>query len=226
MILFEHVSKAFGDVRVLHDVDLRVDDGQIVGIAGPSGVGKTTVLKLIAGVLMPDGGRVTVDGGPVGYVFQEPRLLPWRTALDNVAVPLRAKGMGKGDAQRLAGHWLARVGLEGSEHLYPAELSGGMAQRVSIARALSIEPGILLLDEPFSAMDLARKGSVVDILREMIRERPMTVVQVTHDLLEAIQLADRIVYLSRDQPVREQDLSDRKAVAMEWLSETLRGLEG
>ena len=218
MIVFEHVSKRFDSLVVLEDFDLRIGQGEIVGIVGPSGVGKTTILKLMTGIVSPDEGRVTVTEGTLAYVFQEPRLLPWRTALDNVAVALRAKGVGKTEARAQASRWLERVGLKGFEHYHPEELSGGMAQRVSIARAFATEPRILLLDEPFSNMDAALKGSVMSILQDMIKEGGITVVLVTHDLTEALQLADRIVELTPDHRLRELDLSDRVALAQEWMS--------
>ncbi len=161
----------------------------------------------------------------VGYVFQEPRLLPWRTALDNVAAPLRAQGLDKKAARAAAAGWLERVELAGFESYHPAELSGGMAQRVSIARAFAAEPGILLMDEPFSNMDATLKGSLIAILQEIIRERETTVVYVTHELTEALKLADRIVELTPARRLRELDLSDRGAVARKWLATTLGGLE-
>jgi ABC-type nitrate/sulfonate/bicarbonate transport system ATPase subunit len=224
VIVFEHVGKTFDSLRVIDDLSLSIEDGQIVGIVGPSGVGKTTILKLITGIVRPDEGTVSAGAGKVGYVFQEPRLLPWRTARDNVAVALRARGMDKADAQDAATRWLHRVGLVGFEDYHPAELSGGMAQRVSIARAFAVEPSILLLDEPFSNMDSALKSSLMDVLREMIKERAITVVYVTHDLTEALQLADRIVEITSDRRLRELDLSDRRAAAMDWLSTSLGGL--
>ena len=135
-------------------LSLHIAANQIVGVVGPSGSGKTTILKLITGIVLPDAGTVTVADGAVGYVFQEPRLLPWRTALDNVAAPSAGAGHERRPrrARRPPG-WLERVGLEGFEHYHPAELSGGMAQRVSIARAFAVEPRILLMDEPFSNVD-------------------------------------------------------------------------
>lgn len=224
MIALDHVSKSFDSLRVVHDLDLTIQGGQIVGIVGPSGVGKTTILKLIAGIVEPDAGSVKITGeGTVGYVFQEPRLLPWRTAVDNVAVTLRALGRDKAEARAEAASWLERVGLKGFEHYHPAELSGGMAQRVSIARAFAVDPRILLLDEPFGNMDAALRQSLIDVLRGMIAERHITVVLVTHELTEALQLADRIVEITTEKRLRELDLSDRKAVAMEWLSASKLG---
>lgn len=221
MIVFEHVGKTFDSLRVIDDLSLSIKDGQIVGIVGPSGVGKTTILKLITGIVQPDEGTVSVTAGNVGYVFQEPRLLPWRTARDNVAMALRAHGMAKAQAQDAATLWLCRVGLTGFEEYHPAELSGGMAQRVSIARAFAVDPSILLLDEPFSNMDAALKASLMEVLQDMIKGREITVVYVTHDLTEALQLADRIVEITPDHRLRELDLSDRRAAAMDWLSTSL-----
>ncbi len=225
MIVFEKVSKAFDTLEVLHDVSLHIASNQIVGVVGPSGSGKTTILKLITGLVPPDEGKVTIVEGAVGYVFQEPRLLPWRTSLDNVAAPLRAQGKSRAEARAAAAGWLKRVGLGDFERYHPAELSGGMAQRVSIARAFAVDPRILLMDEPFSGVDAALKSSLMDILESIIKERQTTVVYVTHELTEALRLADRIVELTPEHSVREVDLSDRGAVAREWLAKTLGELE-
>jgi NitT/TauT family transport system ATP-binding protein len=216
VITFDHVSKAFDSLEVLRDLSLHIAAGQIAGVVGTSGSGKTTILKLITGILRPDKGTVTVAEGAMGYVFQEPRLLPWRTALDNVAAPLQAQGKTKAEAREVAAHWLGRVDLSGFERYHPAELSGGMAQRVSIARAFAVEPRILLMDEPFSNVDAALKGSLMDILESIIKERKPTVVYVTHEMTEALRLANRIVELTPDRGLRELDLSDRGAVAREW----------
>jgi len=218
MISFEHVSKSFDSLKVLNDVSFDLLTGEILGVVGPSGVGKTTVLKLITGIVTPDQGSVKVADGVVGYVFQEPRLLPWRTALDNVAVVLRAQGMDKPAARAKAGEWLERVGLFGFGHYHPAELSGGMAQRVAVARALAVEPAVLLMDEPFGSIDIDLKSSLILMLRDLLAERRTTTVYVTHDLTEALQLADRIAELRPGGLVREVDLSDREAVARGWLA--------
>jgi ABC-type nitrate/sulfonate/bicarbonate transport system ATPase subunit len=226
MITFEHVSKSFDSLVLFHDLSLHIAANQIVAVVGPSGSGKTTLLKMVTGIVQPDEGVITVVEGAVGYVFQEPRLLPWRTALDNVAAGLRAQGTDKGVARERARAWLERVGLKGFEHYHPAELSGGMAQRVSIARAFAVEPRILLLDEPFSNVDQALKGSLMDILQSIIKERKTTVMYVTHDLTEALRLADRIVEITSEGRLREVDLGDRTAVAREWLAEAMRDIGG
>jgi NitT/TauT family transport system ATP-binding protein len=226
MITFKNVSKAFDSLKIFHDLSLHVAANQIVAVVGPSGSGKTTLLKMVTGIVRPDEGTVTVAEGAVGYVFQEPRLLPWRTALDNVAAGLRAQGTNKDDARTRAATWLERVGLGGFEHYHPAELSGGMAQRVSIARAFAVEPRILLLDEPFSNVDQTLKGSLMEILQSIMRERQTTAMYVSHDLTEALRLADRIVEITPEHQLRELDLSDRAAVARKWLDASLGDLAG
>ena len=221
MITFERVRKTFDSLDVLDGVDLHIAENQIVAVVGPSGVGKTTMLELITGLIAPDSGRVEVADVRIGYVFQEPRLLPWRTAVDNIAVVLRAQGEEREEARRAALSWMERVGLQGFEDYHPAELSGGMAQRVAVARAFAAEPRILLMDEPFSNMDLELKTSLLGILEAIIRERKTTVVYVTHELTEALRIADRIVELTPERRLRELDLRDRKQVALDWLSGTL-----
>ena len=226
MITFRHVSKSFGELSVLCDLSFHVAPGEIMAVVGPSGSGKTTILKLITGILAPDEGEIVVGEGPVGYVFQEPRLLPWRNALDNVAVALRAQGVDKAEARSTAARWLERVGLKGFERYRPAELSGGMAQRVAIARALAIRPAILLMDEPLGNVDVALRVSLLDLLQDVLQERRTTAVYVTHELTEALRLADRVVEITPDRSLRELDLSDRMAVARDWVARTLGDLRG
>jgi NitT/TauT family transport system ATP-binding protein len=218
VITFENVSKSFDSLKIFHALSLHIAANEIVAVVGPSGSGKTTLLKMVTGIVQPDEGSISIADGAVGYVFQEPRLLPWRTALDNVAAGLRAQGVTKAEARRRAAGWLERVGLEGFENYHPAELSGGMAQRVSIARAFAVEPRILLLDEPFSNVDQTLKASLIAILQGVMKERRTTAIYVTHDLTEALRLADRIVELTPERRLRELDLSDRAAVARQWLA--------
>ena len=193
------------DVRrvALDDVDLVVEPGQIVALIGPNGSGKSTLLRVIAGLLTPDRGRVSIDGTPVqgpsprvGLVFQEPRLLPWRSTADNVAYPLELAGVPRAERRDRVAALLQTVGLEGADGLIPSRMSGGMRQRAALARTLATEPRVLLLDEPFSALDeLTRERLNLELLDIEARQRS-TVVIVTHSVQEAIFLADRVVVLS------------------------------
>jgi NitT/TauT family transport system ATP-binding protein len=190
-------------LRALEDVDLHVPGGGIVAIVGPSGSGKSTLLRIVAGLLTPDTGSVSVGGRPVegpapgvGLVFQEPRLLPWRSTVDNVAYPLELAGRPRAERRARASELLALVGLDGFEEAYPSQLSGGMAQRVGVARALALEPRVLLLDEPFGALDaLTRDQLDAEVLR-LWQRLGSTILVVTHSIPEAVFLADRVVVLS------------------------------
>lgn len=203
VIRLENVSKQYGGKPVIDGLSLLIEDGELVCVTGPSGVGKSTLLHLIAGLVPPDGGVVEVSAEPIGYVFQEPRLLPWCDVRDNVQVGLYAQRLGRDERRLLVEDVLARVGLAGSGHLYPAQLSGGMKQRVALARAFVVRPRVLLLDEPFSALDYDLRRSLREYLVELLSWRPCTTVFVTHDLEDAVRLGDRIVAL-RDQPVTSQ----------------------
>ena len=187
----------------LDGVDFAVPDGQVVAIVGPNGSGKSTLLRVVGGLLGPDAGSVALDGVPVsgpdprvGFVFQEPRLLPWRTALDNVAFPLELAGHDRAARIRRARELLELVGVADFAGARPHELSGGMRQRVAIARALALEPSVLLLDEPFSALDaLTRERFNIELLELWARIRP-TILLVTHSIPEAVLVADRALVLS------------------------------
>ena len=190
-------------VQALDGLTFEVAPREVVAIIGPNGSGKSTLLRIIGGLLAPDAGTVEVDGRPVagpdrsvGFVFQEPRLLPWRDALANVAYPLELAGVPQPVREARAHDLLRLVGLDGFAAARPHQLSGGMRQRVSIARALALEPSVLLLDEPFSALDaLARERFDIELLRVWERTNT-TVVLVTHSILEAVLVADRTVVLS------------------------------
>jgi NitT/TauT family transport system ATP-binding protein len=192
-----------GELLALDCVDLSVGQGEFVAIVGPSGCGKTTVLRILAGLVVPMEGQVLLDGESltsprrqISFLFQNVNLMPWRTALRNVMLPLEVAGVSRSEAQRRARALLARVGLRGFEAAYPKELSGGMAQRVAIARALVSDPAVLLLDEPFSSLDaLSRERMNLDLLR-IWRTQKVTAVMVTHDLQEAVFLADRVLVMS------------------------------
>jgi ABC-type nitrate/sulfonate/bicarbonate transport system ATPase subunit len=187
----------------LGGVDLAVEPGEIVALIGPNGSGKSTLLRVIAGLLGPDAGTASIDGQPVdgpdtrvGLVFQEPRLLPWRTTAANVAYPLELAGVPRPERDARVAMLLRTVGLESAATQIPSQLSGGMRQRAAIARTLALAPQVLLLDEPFSALDeLTRERLNLELLAITART-PTTVVLVTHSVQEAIFLADRVVVLS------------------------------
>ncbi len=213
MIRFEGVSKAFGEVVVLDEVAFAVAPQEVVAVLGPSGSGKTTLMRLIVGELRPDRGQVCVNAARIGYIFQEPRLLPWRTARQNICLALRAQGVGRASALEQADAWLARMGLQGFERYYPAQLSGGMLQRVSIGRALAIRPQLLLMDEPFSSLNMELRESLLALVERVIEEGALTAVYVTHYLPEALRLARRVLWLSGGGCVEELG-EERRAMAI------------
>jgi sulfonate transport system ATP-binding protein len=189
--LIDQVVRRFGDRGVLDHLDLSIADEELVVLLGPSGCGKTTLLRLLAGLDRPDGGTVEV---PVrrAIVFQGDRLLPWQRVLPNVTLGLRGP-----DAGQRARAALAEVGLAGRERAWPKELSGGEAQRVALARALVSEPELVLLDEPFAALDAITRRRMHTLVRELRRQHHAAMLLVTHDVEEAIALADRIVVMSQ-----------------------------
>lgn len=185
-------------VRALDGLDFEIGGKTFVTMVGPSGCGKSTFLNIVSGVETPTSGRVTVtadDGSPanLGYVFQDPRLLPWRTVADNLVYVHRDKS----DEKRAElNRYLRMVGLEGFEQMYPAHLSGGMQQRVGIARAFSVEPDLLLMDEPFSHLDAITARALREELQSIWQQTKKTVLFVTHDVMEAVQLSDRIIIVA------------------------------
>ncbi len=193
MLRLEGVSKAYGANQVLKGFDLAVGAEEIVCLLGPSGCGKTTLLNLAAGLLAPDEGRVVRPAGGPGYVFQEPRLLPWRTAAQNLALGLLARGIPVARRQQIASVYLERLGLAEVAGLYPAQLSGGMRQRVALGRALAIDPEYLLLDEPFKSLDVGLRLQLVELLLEEWQRRRRPVLFVTHDTTEAALAGQRIL---------------------------------
>ncbi|MBT9159952.1 MAG: ABC transporter ATP-binding protein [Dehalococcoidia bacterium] len=221
MIEFKGVSKSFNGRRVLTDLSFRITEDQIMGIIGPSGAGKTTILRLITGALRPDAGEVLVGSGKIGYVFQDPRLLLWRTAADNIGLAMRAQGVSKEEARRKARTWMERLGLQGFEDHYPNQLSGGMMQRVSIGRALAIEPKILLLDEPFSNLDVELKDALLSITERLLGDYRVTVVHVTHDLIEALRLDNRICRLVAGGRLEDLPLHDREGMMCNFIAKRI-----
>ncbi|MFM0004860.1 ABC transporter ATP-binding protein [Paraburkholderia dipogonis] len=203
-----NVTKGFhlkrrGHFSVLEDVSFTVQAGEFITLVGPSGCGKTTLLDLIAGLAKPDRGQILVDGQAIegpgldrGIVFQQYALFPWKTALSNIEFGLEAKGVAKAERSGRARSFLELVGLGGFGDRYPHELSGGMKQRVAIARALSFEPAVLLMDEPFAALDAQTRESLQDELLRIWQRTGTTVVFITHSIDEAIYLGQRVLVMA------------------------------
>ena len=214
VVAFEDVTKTFerpdgsGHFTAVDRLSFQVTRGEIVAVLGKTGCGKSTIFNLIAGLAEPTSGRIAVDGqdpfgdfaalrGKIGIVFQGDRLMPWRTALDNVLLGFEILGVERGRARKIAQDWLARLGLAGHENDYPHALSGGMRQRVSIARALSVDPTLMLCDEPFSALDeMTARRLRAEFLR-LVRDSAKTALFVTHSIDEALEVGDRIMVLQR-----------------------------
>jgi NitT/TauT family transport system ATP-binding protein len=204
----EHIGKSYhtsqGELAALEDVSFQATPGEFLAVVGPSGCGKTTLLRILGGLLEPSVGRVCLNGHLLdaphhefGFVFQKANLMPWRTVLANVTLPLEVQGWERRRAEARARELLELVGLADFAAAYPRELSGGMEQRVAIARALSPDPAILLLDEPFGALDaLSRERMNLELLR-IWRKQRKTVIMVTHDVREAVFLSDRVLVLSQ-----------------------------
>ena len=204
LIAVRGVSKVFGNgVQALSDVSLAIEDGQFVSLLGPSGCGKSTLLRLIAGLALAIAGAIDspAGGSAVGFVFQEPTLMPWATALGNVALPLKLQGVARSEREARAAAMLRRVGLAGFERAWPRELSGGMKMRVSLARALVTAPRLLLMDEPFAALDEITRHRLNGDLLELWQQAGVTVVFVTHSVFESVFLSQRVVVM-RARPGR------------------------
>jgi NitT/TauT family transport system ATP-binding protein len=208
-LVLEQVSRVFAGVRraeptrALEPIDLSVGDADFVTILGPSGCGKSTLLRIVAGLDEPSSGRVLLDGRPVegpgaerGMVFQSYTLFPWLTVAENIAFGLREKGMPLAERRAIVEEWIAQVGLAGFEHHYPKMLSGGMQQRTAIARALANDPKILLLDEPFGALDNQTRALMQELLLSVWETHRKTVLFVTHDIEEAIFMGNRVVVMT------------------------------
>ncbi|ARQ02656.1 ABC transporter ATP-binding protein [Pseudorhodoplanes sinuspersici] len=226
-ISLEKVSKAFGSFIAVDGLDLQVAEGQMLALLGKTGCGKSTIFNMIAGLTEPSKGRVTVDGhapfrdfdtfrGKMAIVFQSDRLLPWRTAIQNVELGLEILGKSVEERRAIAQRWLDTLGLRGHEHDYPHALSGGMRQRVSIARAFATNANILLCDEPFSALDEMTARKLRAEFVKLVKENGKTAVFITHSINEALEIGDRIVVLKRpaniaiDVPLTSETTSENK----------------
>jgi NitT/TauT family transport system ATP-binding protein len=202
-ITITFVSPDGARYTAVRDTSLRVAPGEFLSVVGPTGCGKSTLLNVAVGLLQPSAGRVSVFGEPLsglnakaGYLFQTEALMPWRTARANVAAGLEFRGVERGEALRRADEWLQRVGLRGFGSRYPHQLSGGMRKRVALAQTLILDPQIILMDEPFSALDIQTRQLMENQLLELWSANRKSVLFITHDLEEAISLSDRVVVLA------------------------------
>ena len=218
-LLLENLSKTYFDpyagsqVTAVRDVSLSVAPGEFVSVVGPSGCGKTTILNMVAGFLPASGGKILVDGQPVrgpgadrGVVFQSFALFPWKTVLENVAFGPKMRGVDRAGREAIAREFLELAGLSHAADRYPNELSGGMQQRVGVARALANNPDVLLMDEPFASVDAQTRMTLQEELTRIWKERRTTVLFITHDVAEAVFLANRVVVLSKGSVMAQIDV--------------------
>jgi NitT/TauT family transport system ATP-binding protein len=222
-IRFEGIGKAFptrsgGEFVALSDVSLTVAEREFVAVVGPSGSGKTTLMRMAAGLDHPTSGRVTVGGKQVtapgpdrAVVFQQFALFPWKTVRENIAFGLRCQGAPRARQDEVVARYLKLMSMEGTEDRFPHQLSGGMQQRVAIARSYAIEPDVLLMDEPFGALDAQTRTVMQEELVRLTRREPRTTLFITHAVEEAVYLADRVVVLARD-PGRLREIVDVSAI--------------
>lgn len=196
MLMCEQVSLELGPNRILANVNLQVSAGESVCLVGPSGCGKTSLLRLAAGAVEVSSGHLKNHFRTTAAVFQEPRLLPWRRMLDNIALSLKARGVSRQERLARARILADKVGLAGYHQHFPHELSGGMQQRVALARALAVGADFLLLDEPFSALDVGLRSEAQALVQQLVVDQGIATLMVTHDLTEALRLAHRVVVIS------------------------------
>ena len=219
IVQVKNVKKVYpGGVEALNDISLDFPEGKLTTLLGPSGCGKTTLLKIIAGLLEPSSGEVMVDGRPIrgpgperAFVFQDFALMPWATVIRNAAFGLELAGVNRSEREAVAEKYLNTVGLKGFENKYPHELSGGMRQRVGLARALAVNAKVLLMDEPFSAVDEQTRRKFQEDMLSLVKNEQKTFIFVTHSIEEAVYVSDRIVLLHR-RPSRVSEIIEPKIV--------------
>ncbi|BCJ88525.1 ABC transporter ATP-binding protein [Effusibacillus dendaii] len=217
-IAFQHITQKYlslsGETTAVEQFDCKIEEGEFIGIVGPSGCGKSTLLSLLAGLFRPTVGDVRLFGESVtqpspaiGYMLQQDYLLPWRTILDNVCIGLEIRGLKNKETIDYARELLIEMGLSGTENKYPHQLSGGMRQRAALVRTLAVKPKVLLLDEPFSALDYQIKLQLEELIAKTLQKYRMTSVLVTHDLGEAIAMCDRVLVMA-SRPGRLKNVVD------------------
>lgn len=231
-LTIQSLSKTYFDpyagsnVTAVHDISLKVAQGEFISIVGPSGCGKTTLLNMIAGFLPSSGGSITIDDKPIkgpgpdrGVVFQTFALFPWKTVIDNVGFGPRMRGLPKKKCDQIALEFLSLVGLEHVAEKYPNELSGGMQQRVGVVRALANNPDVLLMDEPFASVDAQTRMTLQEELTKIWQERHPTILFITHDVAESVFLADRVVVLSKGRVLEDMPIHLQRPRVWENLME-------
>ena len=238
-LTIQNVSKTYFDpyaganVTAVHDISLKVNQGEFISIVGPSGCGKTTLLNMIAGFLPISGGSITIDDKPIkgpgadrGVVFQTFALFPWKTVSENVGFGPRMRGLPKKECDQIALEFLSLVGLEHVAQKYPNELSGGMQQRVGVVRALANNPDVLLMDEPFASVDAQTRMTLQEELTKIWQERRPTILFITHDVAESVFLADRVVVLSKGRVLEDMPIQLQRPRVWDQLIEddTFKGL--
>lgn len=221
MLELSHVQVLFGQKPVLQDLSFTLKAGQRLGVLGPSGEGKSTLLRLVAGLIKPDNGQIWNEFRHPVLVFQQPRLLPWRSVLDNVQIPLRAQGLSATQATERAMYWLGQVELADVAQSWPGELSGGMAQRVALARAFALQPDLLLLDEPFSALDPALRNSLAQVCLRCLEETGAALLYVSHQPRELMRVADSCLLLQKGQGQLFEPVAPADTAARECLADSL-----
>lgn len=214
-LLVEHISKSFEEKCILRDVNFTLHAGEVISLIGMSGGGKSTLFNIIAGLLMPDEGDVRLDGesilgtpGRISYMLQKDLLLPHKTVIDNIALPLVIRGMKKKEAREVAKKHLKQFGLDGYEKKHPSELSGGMRQRAALLRTYLFSDDVCLLDEPFSALDTITRSAMHIWYLSVMEELNLATVFITHDVDEAILLSDRVLILSRETAAESEGVED------------------
>jgi NitT/TauT family transport system ATP-binding protein len=231
-LTIQNVSKTYFDpyaganVTAVHDISLKVNQGEFISIVGPSGCGKTTLLNMIAGFLPISGGSITIDDKPIkgpgpdrGVVFQTFALFPWKTVSENVGFGPRMRGLPKKECDQITLEFLSLVGLEHVAQKYPNELSGGMQQRVGVVRALANNPDVLLMDEPFASVDAQTRMTLQEELTKIWQERRPTILFITHDVAESVFLADRVVVLSKGRVLEDMSIQLQRPRVWENLIE-------
>lgn len=219
-----NISKSFGEKNVLKDISVHLDKGEIVSLLGASGAGKTTLFNIISGLLKPDGGKIFLDGteitnitGKVSYMLQKDLLMPYKTVIENISLPLILKGVKKDVAFAQVDKHFKTFGLDGYQHKYPKELSGGMCQRAALLRTYMFSDNVALLDEPFSALDTITKGMLQSWYLEIMEEIKLSTIFITHDIDEAIYLSDRIYVLAKGHIAKELKIDCIKPRTKEFM---------